>query len=86
MKCGAGASPANDGTSFGIDSSEVAQHPASDAHTSEPLSWHTLGLPVAHAAHRAGAGAGGRLAHSVQQVFQDHGVIVLLVFGGEQQA
>ena len=37
------------------------------------------------AARGAGAGAGRRLAHPVQQIFQDHGVVVLLVLGGEQE-
>ena len=32
-----------------------------------------------------GAGAGGRLAHPVQQIFENGGVVVLLVAGGVEQ-
>ena len=46
---------------------------------------YALGLAMAERAHRAGAGAGGRLAHSVQQVFQDCGIVVPLIPGGEQK-
>src|SRR5713101_4680099 len=49
------------------------------------LAWHALGLPAACGARDAGSRAGWRLAHAFQQVFQDHGIVVMLVFGGEKQ-
>src|SRR5882724_8903587 len=49
------------------------------------LAWHALGLPAACGTRDAGSRAGWRLTHAFQQVFQDHGIVVMLVFGGEKQ-
>src|SRR5580700_8715202 len=46
---------------------------------------HSFCLTIAHCADSAGAGASWRLAHSVQEIFQNHGVVSLFIPGGEKQ-
>src|SRR5580700_1619304 len=44
-----------------------------------------LSLTIAHCSDSSGAGAGWGLTHSVQEIFQNHGVVFFFIPGREKQ-